>query len=132
MVQFAVHKTVIEALVSEFKDICVSITGDTSMEARQRAVDAFQNDKGVRLFIGNIKAAGTGITLTSAHHVIFAEFDWVPGLMQQCEDRCHRIGAKSSVLVQYLAFDNSLDINKLNVLNDKEQVQYALLDKRLV
>lgn len=132
VVLFAVHKAVIEALVSEFKDICVSITGDTSMEARQRAVDAFQNDKGVRLFIGNIKAAGTGITLTSAHHVIFAEFDWVPGLMQQCEDRCHRIGAKSSVLVQYLAFDNSLDINKLNVLNDKEQVQYALLDKRAV
>lgn len=132
LVLFATHKAVIEKLVEAFGKKCVSITGDTSMDARQRAVDAFQNDPSVNVFIGNIKAAGTGITLTSAHHVVFAEFDWVPGLMQQAVDRCHRIGSKNTVLVQYLAYDHSIDAHKLKTLDTKEKVQDQLLNTKVV
>lgn len=127
LVVFAVHTDVIKALEEEFKDICVVITGATSLGDRQAAVDRFQRDDEVRLFIGNIKAAGTGITLTAASHTIFVEFDWVPGLMLQAEDRNHRIGAKHNVLIQYMPFNGSLDVNKLNALDAKTAVQEVVL-----
>ncbi|OEU13932.1 hypothetical protein FRACYDRAFT_164950, partial [Fragilariopsis cylindrus CCMP1102] len=85
------------------------LNGDTSMEDRSIAVHRFQTDPSVTLFIGSIRAAGLGITLTAASHVVFIEMDWSPLIVQQAEDRCHRVGQKSSVLVQYLFFRNTVD-----------------------
>ena len=65
IVIFAHHRDVIAQLaegLSKFKP--VTLTGATSPQARQESIDAFQDDLSVRLFIGNIQAAGTGITLT--------------------------------------------------------------------
>jgi SWI/SNF-related matrix-associated actin-dependent regulator 1 of chromatin subfamily A len=64
----------------------VSLTGDTPMIDRQLAVDAFQTDPNTRFFIGNIQAAGVGITLTASSHVVLAEIDWVPANMSQAVD----------------------------------------------
>ena len=89
VVCFAHHRDVIAKIVGEFaSDSVVSITGDTPMEERQANVDRFQTDPNVVLFVGNIQAAGVGITLTASSHVVFAELDWVPGAMSQAEDRC--------------------------------------------
>ena len=109
VVVFCHHKEVAAALVKEFGHISVVITGSTPMKERQENVDKFQTDPNIRLFIGNIIAAGTGITLTAASHVVFAELDWVPGNVSQAEDRCHRFGQKDSVLVQHLVVAGSLD-----------------------
>jgi len=106
----------------------VSLTGEHSVEERQRAVDVFQNDPAIRLFIGSIMAAGVGITLTAANHVIFAELDWVPGNLSQFEDRCHRIGQKDSVLVQHLVLNNSLDARMAHILVEKQAVIDAALN----
>ncbi|MDA4112099.1 MAG: DEAD/DEAH box helicase, partial [Thaumarchaeota archaeon] len=51
--------------------VAVVLTGETSLEDRQTAVDRFQNDPCCRVFVGTIKAAGTGITLTASSTVIF-------------------------------------------------------------
>jgi len=107
VVVFAHHKTVIEDLEDAFGDEAVSLTGDTPSSERQRAVDRFQNDDEVRVFIGSIHAAGTGLTLTAASHVVFAELDWTPSVNRQAEDRCHRIGQESNVQIQYLVVDGS-------------------------
>lgn len=124
VVCFCHHKEVAAQIVAAFKDEAVVITGATSMIQRDKAVDSFQNREGVKLFVGNIQAAGIGITLTAASHVVFAEISWVPGEMEQCEDRCHRIGTVNSVLIQYMVMSMSIDaaiagtyVTKQNVIN---------------
>ena len=99
---FAHHKSVVHAIQNKFKSMSVVITGETPTSKRTEIVEKFQKNPKIRLFIGNIVAAGVGITLTAADVVVFVELDWVPGNMLQAEDRAHRIGQRFNVLVQYL------------------------------
>jgi SWI/SNF-related matrix-associated actin-dependent regulator 1 of chromatin subfamily A len=105
-----------------------AITGDTPLAVRQSMVEAFQNDPNCRVFLGNIQAAGVGITLTAASRVIFLELSPVPADMSQAEDRVHRIGQKESVLVEHLVFDGSLDARFAQLLIEKQAVLDAALD----
>lgn len=105
------------------------ITGETAQAERQAAVDRFQTDPACRVFVGSIKAAGVGFTLTASSHVIFAELDWVPGNITQAEDRCHRIGQTDSVLVQHVVVDGSLDARMADMLVAKQDVIDRALDK---
>ena len=73
-----------------------------------RAFAKFQN-KQYKVIICSINAAGVGITLTSANHVILAECSWVPGLNQQAIDRVHRIGQDKTVYVDRIHCINSID-----------------------
>jgi SNF2 family DNA or RNA helicase len=132
IVVFPHHKDVIFEIKDRLGDTAVALTGETSMADRQLAVDRFQTDPDVRYFIGSITAAGVGITLTAASHVVFAELDWVPGNVTQAEDRCHRIGQENSVLVQHLVFDESLDARMAQVLVDKQRVIDRTLDDEFV
>ena len=56
-----------------------------------------------------VNAAGVGVTLTAASHVVFLELDWSPAIMAQAEDRCHRVGQQDSVLCQYYVFRDTID-----------------------
>ena len=125
VVVFAHHKDVITALASELD--CVTLTGDNTSEERQAAVESFQRGD-VDVFIGSLGAAGVGITLTRASHVIFAELDWVPGNLSQAEDRCHRIGQHDSVLVQHLVVDQSIDARQVELVVQKQGALDASLD----
>jgi superfamily II DNA or RNA helicase len=129
LVVFAHHHDVIDAISEKLGDKCVVLTGETSMVNRQDAVDRFQKDPAVQVFIGSITAAGVGITLTAASHVVFVELDWVPGNVTQAEDRCHRIGQRESVLVQHLVLEGSLDANMARTLVEKQAVIDYALDK---
>lgn len=132
VVAFAHHKDVIGAILEAFPGISVSITGDTEMHARQRAVDRFQTDPECLLFVGNIQAAGVGITLTAASNVVFAELDWVPGNITQAEDRCHRIGQRDTVFVRHLVLDGSLDAKMAKTLVSKQEIIDQALDRERV
>jgi len=130
---FAHHHAVVKLLaegLAEFKPVV--LTGETSMRDRQAAVDSFQNDPNVRVFIGSIMAAGVGLTLTAASTAVFVELDWVPGNVTQAEDRLHRIGQTAPVLIQHLVFDDSLDSHLAKVLVEKQEVIDRALDKGLV
>ncbi len=124
---FGHHKDVIAKICAEF-DGCVSITGDTPMHERQAAVDRFQTDASCLLIVGNLQAMGVGLTLTASSHVVFAELDWVPGVISQAEDRAHRIGQQSSVLVQHLVLDDSLDARMAKRLIEKQDIIDRALD----
>lgn len=89
IVVFAHHHDVTNGLHAHFGAASVMLTGEiTSNKARQEAIDRFQNDPTVKLFVGSIGAAGVGHTLTASSTVIFAELDWVPANVTQAEDRC--------------------------------------------
>lgn len=129
VVVMAHHKDVVAAIAEHFGPRAVSLTGDTAMLDRQVNVDRFQRDPKVEVFIGSITAAGVGITLTAASHVVFAELDWVPGNLSQAEDRCHRIGQAESVLVQHLVLEGSLDARMAHVVVAKQEVIDRALDR---
>ena len=122
IVLFAHHKDVTGAIYNEFKDISRTIVGATKSEDRQRAVDDFQNDPNVRLFVGSIMACAEGITLTASSNVVFAELTWQPAIMTQAEDRTHRIGQKNNVLIQYITLQNSLDEHMSKLLAKKKAI----------
>jgi SWI/SNF-related matrix-associated actin-dependent regulator 1 of chromatin subfamily A len=105
---FAYHHDVIERLVDALRDRGVSwFTGASSLRTRDGAAKRFQTDPNCQFFIGNIEAAGQGITLTAARHVVFAETDWRGTYLEQAEDRAHRIGQGHPVLVTYLLLNLS-------------------------
>jgi len=121
LVIFAHHHAVIDVLAESLREYRpVVLDGRTPPDQRQGIIDQFQNDESTRLFIGGIHAAGLGITLTAASHVVFVELDWTPAIMAQAEDRTHRIGQRSAVLVQYLVFDGTIDARIAEVLVSKQ------------
>lgn len=79
------------------------INGSTPIPRRQEIVNRFQRhlerDEGFELLVLGPKAAGTGLTLTAATHVIHLSRWWNPAVEEQCNDRVHRIGQSKSVTV---------------------------------
>jgi flagellar biosynthesis GTPase FlhF len=110
VVVFAHHIEVIDALHAAFPGgLSVRINGTTPADERQAAVEAFQHNPACRVFVGSIRTAGQGITLTAASRVLFVELDYSPMVLLQAEDRCHRFGQTERLLVQYLMVKGSLD-----------------------
>jgi len=132
VVIFAHHHDVINAINKAFEKESVILTGEQRLPDREKAVLQFQTDPNIKVFIGSIKAAGVGLTLTAASHIVFAELDWVPGNITQAEDRCHRIGQKDCVLIQHLVLDNSIDAELASVLVSKQEIIEKALDKESV
>jgi SNF2 family DNA or RNA helicase len=125
---FVHHYEVVDALLAAFGDSCVHIDGRSANEDRQAAVERFQSDPTCKVFVGTIRAAGVGITLTASSTVIFGELDWVPGNVSQAEDRCHRIGQMDTVFVRHLVLEGSLDERMAQVIIDKQEVIDMALD----
>jgi SWI/SNF-related matrix-associated actin-dependent regulator 1 of chromatin subfamily A len=127
IVIFAHHRDVIanlQTLLTKYQPVI--LVGGMCPLAKQASIDRFQRDPSCRVFIGNIQAAGVGITLAPASsHVVFAELSWVPAELSQCEDRLHRVGTIDSVLVQHLVLAGSLDAIMVKVLLRKQ----GILDK---
>jgi SWI/SNF-related matrix-associated actin-dependent regulator of chromatin subfamily A-like protein 1 len=128
LVVFAEHKFVIDELMHQFGDYAVKIDGSCTGIQRQKAVDMFQTEDAVRLFIGNIQAAGVGITLTAASNVAFIELPWTPGALVQAADRCHRIGQRECVNIHYLLAKDTIEEKIAHLLDTKKKVVDAVLD----
>ena len=94
----------IELVRSEFGLARVDlINGDTPIQQRQAIVNRFQRhqelDGGFDMLVLGPKAAGTGLTLTAATHVIHLSRWWNPAVEEQCNDRVHRLGQTRPVTV---------------------------------
>ena len=122
------HRAVVDALMEALKKYNpVKVVGGMTAEQKQHSVDAFQKSVDTKVFIGNIQAAGVGLTLTASHTVIFAELDWGFGTMQQAMDRAYRIGQTKAVNVYYAVIQDSLDEYLLNMVKHKESIADILL-----
>lgn len=133
IVIFAHHHDVINGFKDQFPGMCAILTGEQNINEKDDAVNEFVNNPACRLFIGSIKAAGLGLNKLQlvCSHAIFAEEDWVPAWITQCEDRLHRFGQKSSVLAQHYVLEGSITamMAKRTVL--KQNISDRALDKGL-
>ncbi len=128
LVIFANHREIIDEVVNRYKDMAVKIDGSVKPELRTDIVNRFQHDDSIRIFVGNIKAAGVGLTLTAASNVVFLELPWTPGELSQAEDRCHRIGQKNSVNIWYLLPKNTIEETLAKMIDSKRKVLAEVLD----
>uniref|UniRef100_A0A8C9RLT7 Zinc finger RANBP2-type containing 3 n=1 Tax=Scleropages formosus TaxID=113540 RepID=A0A8C9RLT7_SCLFO len=128
---FAHHLTMLQACteaVIEAKTRYIRIDGSVPSLERIQLVHQFQSDPETRVAILSIQAAGQGLTLTAATHVVFAELYWNPGHVKQAEDRAHRIGQSCSVHVHYLIARGTFDTVMWAMLNRKETITGSTLN----
>jgi SWI/SNF-related matrix-associated actin-dependent regulator 1 of chromatin subfamily A len=109
-------------ITEHFGKAAVKLDGSMSKPERQHSVDQFQDNPKVKVFVGNIKAAGVGITLTAAEAVIMNDLSFLPSDHAQSEDRAYRYGQKNNVLVYYPIFENTIEGIIYDILNNKKQV----------
>lgn len=128
LVVFAVHHEVIDMLQARYKEQCVVIDGRTPSNKRQERVDAFQKDPKVRLFIGNIRAAGTGLTLTAATDSVTVELGWTSTSHDQAEGRTHRIGQKNAVTAYYLLAEGTIEERIAALIDKKREMMSKVMD----
>jgi SWI/SNF-related matrix-associated actin-dependent regulator 1 of chromatin subfamily A len=112
----------LDMIHEKYKKNSVTLDGRMSKDRRQESVDRFQTDDKIKVFIGNIKAAGVGITLTAAEVVIMNDLSFVPADHSQGEDRAYRYGQKNSVLVYYPVFENTIEKIIYNILQKKKGI----------
>jgi SWI/SNF-related matrix-associated actin-dependent regulator of chromatin subfamily A-like protein 1 len=111
-----------DAFNRHFGNKAVCVRGGMSDKQKQLSVDRFQEDDSCKVFVGQIKAAGVGLTLTKAEIVIMNSLDWVPGNHEQAEDRAYRIGQKETVNIYYMLIDNTIDTLVWDILNEKKKI----------
>ena len=109
VIVFAVHTEVIDALQDYFRGSAVTFDGRTPQTDRVENVRLFQEDPRIQVFIGQIVAAGTAITLTAAKTVLFAEYAGTPGINYQAASRAHRMGQHDGVQAYFATVPNTLD-----------------------
>ncbi len=98
-----------------------------SSKNRQEIVATFQNPNGPKVIVVSLKAGGTGITLTEADTVIFADPWWNPAVEDQAIDRAHRIGQKKTVHVIRLIAADSIECEVVDLAHKKRKAAYSVL-----
>jgi SWI/SNF-related matrix-associated actin-dependent regulator of chromatin subfamily A-like protein 1 len=112
----------LQLIHNHFGKESVYLDGSCNKVQRQYAVDQFQENEKVKVFVGNLKAAGVGLTLTAAEVVIMNDLSFVPAEHAQAEDRAYRYGQKNNVLVYYPIFENTIEGVIYDILNKKKKI----------
>ena len=95
---------------------------------RPEQIDAFQNDPGVRVFVGQIATAGLGITLTAASTMVFYSLDYSMSNYEQTRARIHRVGQRQPCTYIHLVAKGTVDEKVLKALHDKASLAKSLVD----
>jgi len=112
----------LQLIHNHFGKESVYLDGSCNKVQRQYAVDQFQENEKIKVFVGNLKAAGVGLTLTAAEVVIMNDLSFVPAEHAQAEDRAYRYGQKNNVLVYYPIFENTIEGVIYDILNKKKKI----------
>jgi hypothetical protein len=125
LVLFAHHRDTQRKLVA-------ALPGCAQILARQRDVEQqkarFQTDPDCRVIVCSIQAASAGHTLTAGADVGFIDLPHMPGTLQQCIDRCHRIGQRNVVTPWFFLGAHTIDIRMAAVLDKRTKVLAAGID----
>ena len=118
-------------IADHFGKQSVRLDGSTSKPQRQYAVDQFQENDKIKVFVGNLKAAGVGLTLTAAEAVIMNDLSFVPSDHSQAEDRAYRYGQKSNVSIYYPIFENTIEGAIYDILIKKKNIFETVMGDNL-
>lgn len=132
VVLFCHHNSVMDQMMIELEDYgIVAVRGGMGMKQKDKSVQAFRFNPKVRVFLGQMEAAGFGIDGLQdvCDHVVIAEPAWTPGTNEQAIDRCHRIGQHNNVLAQFLVVEGSLDERVLAAVLEKNETIHNVLDR---
>ena len=86
-----------------------TINGETPVDERQKIVDWFNNYDGSAILALNPRAAGTGLNITGANHVIHYNLEWNPALEDQASARAYRRGQKKTVFIYRLFYTDTVE-----------------------
>ncbi|RYZ53542.1 MAG: DEAD/DEAH box helicase, partial [Sphingobacteriales bacterium] len=103
------------------------LDGSTPAEKRLAAVDRFQNDESVKLFLISLKAGGVGLNLTAADYVYIVDPWWNPAAEQQAIDRTHRIGQKNKIFAYKMICKDTVEEKILQLQARKKQLANDLV-----
>ncbi len=128
---FGIHRDCIEGMrlrLARFHP--VALYGKSNPITAERNIKNFQNPKHkCRVFIGNIMAAGTSISLDTANHIFFVEEDWTPGNNAQAAMRCGGMRQKKPIFVRNFCLNNPVDTRVAEILRNKMRDLSLLFDK---
>jgi superfamily II DNA or RNA helicase len=94
--------------------------GSTSAPDREKAIQSFQNDEEVRVFLISLKAGGVGLNLTAADYVYIVDPWWNPAVEQQAIDRTHRIGQTKNIFAYRMICKDTIE-DKILQLQEKKR-----------
>ena len=125
--RIAWHHEVMDVLQRQLQHFGV-VRVDGGTPTRQRCIDTFQNDSTVKVFLGQIRACGTAITLTASNQVAFVEASWTPADNLQAAKRCHRIGQTKLTMVRMFSLAGSIDEVVTRILARKARMTSEIED----
>lgn len=107
----------------------VRLVGATPMDERGRIVDRFNRDDRCRVFLGSLKAGGTGIDLVGGSVVIHYDRWWNAAREDQATDRVHRMGQKRAVQVFKLVTEGTLEEKIAAIIERKRDLLDAVVEE---
>ena len=119
----------LNTLKEYYGDKCVVYNGKMNQKQKDAAQKAFMEDPNVMVFIGQVIAAGVGLTLTVSRTLIFNNIDFVPGNDRQMEDRIYRIGQHRDVNIYYQIFRGTQYERMWNTVMRKELIINQVIKK---
>lgn len=126
---FSVMSDLISAdIIKRFNVYCNQIDGRTPAGNRQSIVDGFSSVAGPGILILNPKAAGTGLNITCANHVIHYNLEWNPAVEDQATARAYRLGQKLPVFVYRLFYSGSVE----EIVNDRIERKRDLAETAVI
>lgn len=131
VVFFAKHIDVMDAAEAHFERVglqSVSIRGDQTNTARQKAIDDFTNDPGVAVAVASLTAAGVGLNLQASSNVVLAELSWTSAEQTQAIDRVHRIGQELPVTAWRIIAAHTIDAKIAELIDSKAGLAARALD----
>jgi len=106
----------------------LAINGETPVSERQKIVDTFSDVGGSAIFVLNPRAAGTGLNITAANHVIHYNLEWNPALEDQSSARAFRRGQNRTVFIHRFFYANSVE----QVINERIERKREISDAAIV
>ena len=126
MARFVPEMDDIQELLEKKKIGYAAVRG--GVKDREKEIHHFQYDDKCRVFVGQIAAAGLGITLTAASTMVFYSLDYNMSNFEQAKARIHRAGQKENCHYIYLVCRNTVDRKVLYALRKKIDLAKMLVD----